>query len=128
MLYQFLFQVLEGTDIHPLYLLALNSRIAAILLFPVWCFRDGLLLWRGVESGVCNFSFVFIYPIFFLVFVFYIISISCAISLASHTFSIDNSFNHIITSHEICSILYYRLERFLFSSLWTFLGVLLIYT
>uniref|UniRef100_A0A1I8EPQ3 TPT domain-containing protein n=4 Tax=Wuchereria bancrofti TaxID=6293 RepID=A0A1I8EPQ3_WUCBA len=45
----FVKKVLEGTDIHPLYLLALNSRIAAILLFPVWCFRDGLLLWRGVE-------------------------------------------------------------------------------
>uniref|UniRef100_A0AAF5Q4W8 Sugar phosphate transporter domain-containing protein n=1 Tax=Wuchereria bancrofti TaxID=6293 RepID=A0AAF5Q4W8_WUCBA len=61
----FVKKVLEGTDIHPLYLLALNSRIAAILLFPVWCFRDGLLLWRGVELTVCNFSLIFIYPIFF---------------------------------------------------------------
>ncbi|EJD74095.1 hypothetical protein LOAG_18541 [Loa loa] len=46
----FVKKVLEGADVHPLYLLALNSRIAAILLFPIWCFRDGLLLWRGVES------------------------------------------------------------------------------
>ncbi|KAM3720007.1 Solute carrier family 35 member [Dirofilaria immitis] len=46
----FVKKVLEGTDIHPLYLLSLNSRIAAILLFPIWCFRDGLQLWRGVES------------------------------------------------------------------------------
>uniref|UniRef100_A0A0R3RWC7 TPT domain-containing protein n=1 Tax=Elaeophora elaphi TaxID=1147741 RepID=A0A0R3RWC7_9BILA len=45
----FVKKVLEGTNIHPLYLLALNSRIAAILLFPVWFLRDGLLLWRGVE-------------------------------------------------------------------------------
>ncbi|VDO36376.1 unnamed protein product [Onchocerca flexuosa] len=47
----FVKKVLQGTDIHPLYLLSLNSRIAAILLFPVWCCRDGLLLWRGVESA-----------------------------------------------------------------------------
>ncbi|OZC07662.1 putative membrane protein [Onchocerca flexuosa] len=46
-----IYSVLQGTDIHPLYLLSLNSRIAAILLFPVWCCRDGLLLWRGVESA-----------------------------------------------------------------------------
>ncbi|VDK76491.1 unnamed protein product [Litomosoides sigmodontis] len=45
----FVKKVLENTNIHPLHLLALNSRIAAILLFPVWCLRDGLLLWRGAE-------------------------------------------------------------------------------
>uniref|UniRef100_A0A915Q005 Sugar phosphate transporter domain-containing protein n=1 Tax=Setaria digitata TaxID=48799 RepID=A0A915Q005_9BILA len=55
----FVKKVLEGADINPLYLLALNSRIAAILLFPIWCFRDGLLLWRGVEStNFCAFILI----------------------------------------------------------------------
>ncbi|VDN08387.1 unnamed protein product [Thelazia callipaeda] len=48
----FVKKVLEGTDIHPLYLLALNSRIAAILLFPIWCLHDGLILWHGAEMSI----------------------------------------------------------------------------
>nr|CDQ05018.2 Bm8823 [Brugia malayi] len=79
----FVKKVLEGADIHPLYLLALNSRIAAILLFPVWCLRDGLLLWRGVELTVCLFLFYFhlsnqffFFFFFVILFVFHVILIN----------------------------------------------------
>ncbi|VDO44118.1 unnamed protein product [Haemonchus placei] len=45
-------KLLKESDIHPIRLLAMNSQLAAIMVFPFWLFNDAFSMARTMGSGV----------------------------------------------------------------------------
>ncbi|KIH49050.1 hypothetical protein ANCDUO_20876 [Ancylostoma duodenale] len=54
------YKLLRESEIHPIRLLAMNSQLAAIMVFPFWLFNDALTMTRNFGSTVwfdcCEFT------------------------------------------------------------------------